>query len=317
MPETGPCAPARTLVAVRAIVPVTQMPPNSAEPMLAKPCATSSQLERCRRPVMPSATTAESSDSIAPSSVKAMASGSTACMAARSKAGSAGRGSERGMPPKRVPIVSTGSARTAAATEATATAISMPGQDGRQRFSPAMVAMVSRATSDRRRIERSPCRGQRPELRDQLARLLAVERQAEQLAELAGEDDDGDARGEADRHRIGDELDVGAEPQIADRQQEDARHHGGEDQPVDAVARNGRRHQHDEGAGRSADLEAAAAERRDEEAADDRRVEAAVGRHAGRDGDRHRQRQRDDRDRQPGDGVGLELLAARSPRAAR
>ncbi len=52
----------RTLVAVRAIVPVTQMPPNSAEPMLAKPCATSSQLERCRRPVMPSATTADSSD---------------------------------------------------------------------------------------------------------------------------------------------------------------------------------------------------------------------------------------------------------------
>ena len=31
MPATGPRAPARTLVAVRAIVPVTQMPPNSAE----------------------------------------------------------------------------------------------------------------------------------------------------------------------------------------------------------------------------------------------------------------------------------------------
>ena len=28
MPATGPCAPARTFVAVRAIVPVTQMPPN-------------------------------------------------------------------------------------------------------------------------------------------------------------------------------------------------------------------------------------------------------------------------------------------------
>ena len=70
MPATGPCAPARTLVAVRAIVPVTQKPPKSAEPTLATPCATSSQFERCRRPVMPSATTAESSDSIAPSSVK-------------------------------------------------------------------------------------------------------------------------------------------------------------------------------------------------------------------------------------------------------
>lgn len=56
---------------------MAQMPPNGAEAMLAKPCATSSQLDRCRRPVMPSATTADSSDSIAPSSAKAMASGST------------------------------------------------------------------------------------------------------------------------------------------------------------------------------------------------------------------------------------------------
>ena len=70
----------------------------------------------------------------------------------------------------------------------------------------------------------------------QFARLLAGERQAEQFADLAGEDDDGDAGGEADRHRIGDEFDVGAEPEIADRQQEDAGHHRGEDQPVDAVA---------------------------------------------------------------------------------
>jgi hypothetical protein len=31
MPAIGPRAPARTFVAVRAIVPVTQMPPNSAE----------------------------------------------------------------------------------------------------------------------------------------------------------------------------------------------------------------------------------------------------------------------------------------------
>ena len=78
---------------------------------------------------------------------------------------------------------------------------------------------------------------------------------------------------------------------------------------------DGRRHQHDEGAGRAADLEAAAAERRDQEAADDGGVEAAIRRHAGRDRDRHRQRQRDDRDGQPGDGVGAEGIERRSPRA--
>jgi hypothetical protein len=46
MPETGLSAPARTLVAVRAIVPVTQSPPKQADAILAMPCATSSQLER-------------------------------------------------------------------------------------------------------------------------------------------------------------------------------------------------------------------------------------------------------------------------------
>ena len=75
------------MVAVRAMVPVAQMPPNSAEPIFAAPCATSSQFERCRRPVMPSATTAESSDSMAPSSANDAAFGSTATSFARSNAG--------------------------------------------------------------------------------------------------------------------------------------------------------------------------------------------------------------------------------------
>ena len=96
MPAIGPRAPARTLVAVRAMVPVTQMPPNSAEPILAKPCATSSQFERWRRPVMPSATTADSSDSMAPSSAKAIASGSTARTFSSENAGHDGQGNSPG-----------------------------------------------------------------------------------------------------------------------------------------------------------------------------------------------------------------------------
>src|SRR5215213_3551613 len=64
MPDTGPTAPARTLVAVRAIVPVAQMPPNKGDATLAMPWATSSQFDRCRLPLIASATTAESSDSI-------------------------------------------------------------------------------------------------------------------------------------------------------------------------------------------------------------------------------------------------------------
>jgi hypothetical protein len=63
MPATGVRAPARMLVAVRAMAPVAGRPPNSADAVLATPCATSSALERWRPPVMPSATTADSSDS--------------------------------------------------------------------------------------------------------------------------------------------------------------------------------------------------------------------------------------------------------------
>ena len=73
MPATGVCAPARMLVAVRAIAPVAGNPPKSGEAMLAMPWATSSTLESCRSPVMRSATIADISDSIAPSIATVMA----------------------------------------------------------------------------------------------------------------------------------------------------------------------------------------------------------------------------------------------------
>jgi len=147
MPEMGPRAPARTLVAVRAMVPVTQMPPNSAEPILAKPCATSSQLERWRRPVMPSATTADNSDSMAPSSANAIASGNTASTFATENVGNAGKGNSRGMPPQRVPMVSTGMLKAQVTMAAMTTAIRMPGQVGRNRFNPMMIRIYSAAST--------------------------------------------------------------------------------------------------------------------------------------------------------------------------
>ena len=52
----------------------------------------------------------------------------------------------------------------------------------------------------------------------------------------------------------------------------------------------------DERAGRAADLHARAAERGDEEAGDDRGLEAALRRHPARDRERDRERKRDDAD---------------------
>jgi hypothetical protein len=82
---------------------------------------------------MPSATTADSNDSIAPSKAMARPSGKTACTFSMLKAGSAGDGSERGIAPKRVLTVCTSRWKTAHTTAARATAIRKDGQAGRSR----------------------------------------------------------------------------------------------------------------------------------------------------------------------------------------
>jgi hypothetical protein len=61
------------LAAVRAMAPVAGMPPKQIEAMLAAPWAQSSRLDLCRPPIMPSATTAQSSDSIAANSAMVVA----------------------------------------------------------------------------------------------------------------------------------------------------------------------------------------------------------------------------------------------------
>ena len=77
MPATGVLAPERMLVAVRAMAPVAGRPPNSGEAMLAMPCANSSTFGLCRSPLIRSATTADISDSIAPSIATVSAGGSS------------------------------------------------------------------------------------------------------------------------------------------------------------------------------------------------------------------------------------------------
>src|SRR5829696_4779802 len=67
IPATGVRPPLRMFVAVRAMAPVAGIPPNSGATTLAAPCATSSRFDLWRVPIMPSATTAESNDSTAPS----------------------------------------------------------------------------------------------------------------------------------------------------------------------------------------------------------------------------------------------------------
>ena len=66
IPAMGVRPPLLILVMVRAMAPVTGIPPKKGTTILAAPCAISSVLELVLSPVTPSATVAESKDSMAP-----------------------------------------------------------------------------------------------------------------------------------------------------------------------------------------------------------------------------------------------------------
>lgn len=120
---------------------------------------------------MPSATMAESSDSIAPSRANESASGSTACILSEENGGKAGSGNELGMPPKRVPMVSTGSLSKNTSTEPVATAIRIAGQLGLKRLTPTIRPMVTRHRHGGG-IDGRNGGAKDPELGDEVGRLL-------------------------------------------------------------------------------------------------------------------------------------------------
>ena len=118
---------------------------------------------------------------------------------------------------------------------------------------------------------------------------------------------DGDARGEAGDHRKGNELDGGAQLGQAERDQQQARHDRGDGQSIHAVLLDDPIDDHDEGAGRAADLHPRAAQRRDDEPGDNGGIEPPVGRDPARDGKGDGQRQRHDAHDQAGGQIGPEL----------
>ena len=115
------------LVAVRAIAPVAGKPPTSGEATLAMPCAISSTLGLWRSPLMRSETTADISDSIAPSMATVIAGEISGRMRWNCKGGIAKLGRPEGIPPKRVPIVSIGNLSNADTTVPVKRATIYPG----------------------------------------------------------------------------------------------------------------------------------------------------------------------------------------------
>ncbi len=98
--------PLLILVIVRAMAPVAGMPPNNGVIRLAVPCSISSVFESSLyTPVTPSATVADSNDSIAPNTAIVMATGNKSLMASQLRVGMAALGNSDLMV-KRSPMVS-------------------------------------------------------------------------------------------------------------------------------------------------------------------------------------------------------------------
>ncbi len=135
------------LVAVRAIAPVAGSPPNSGDAMLATPCAISSTFGLCRSPVIRSATTADINDSMAPSIATVMAGEISCRIRSGRKAGTCRLGSPPGIPPNRLPIVSTGRPASTAATVPPSSATSVGGTRPANRTTPIIVSSDTDAST--------------------------------------------------------------------------------------------------------------------------------------------------------------------------
>ena len=272
MPETGLLAPARILVAVRAMVPVTLMPPKNAEAILASPCATSSMLERCLRPVMLSATLADSRLSTPPSKVKDSAAANTSTDAyeidgnrGAGKPCGNGRTGCRWFPPE---------SRTAS------------GQRGQRRprstcraSGPAVAGRRSRRPSQRRAHAGVHARQglRRCQLGEEGTGFGARKCEAANIPELAGQDGDRDAGSESHGDGMRNVTDQGTQTEQAQEREHGARKQNGNKKSGKADLRHSRGNQHDEGASRAADLKTAAAQHGDQEAAHDGGVKTASG----------------------------------------
>ena len=134
--------------------------------------------------------------------------------------------------------------------------------------------------------------------------------EAEEVLDLRGGNQDGDAVGESDDHQARDEADRGAEAGESHGKQDDAGHQRDHGQAAHAEAGHNAGDDDDESAGGSADLGARAAQSGDEEAGDDGGVEAGLRRDAGGDAEGHGQRQRDQPDGDAGEQVVQEHLRA-------
>ena len=123
-------------------------------------------------------------------------------------------------------------------------------------------------------------------------------RQAEKGLPLADPDDDADSRRETENHRQRDVTDHPAQPRQAKRAQHQARHQGGQLQAGYPMFRHDAGQNDDEGAGRTRDLDPAAATQGHHDTGHDGGIQPLFGLDPGSNRKGHGQRQGHDPDNQ-------------------
>ena len=285
MPETGVVPPLRMFAEVRAIAPVAGRPQKNGHTMFARPWAISSVFALCRSLMRPSATTAESSDSMEPRIAIVHAGAISPRMRSMRDHRTANGGKLDGIAfgPNRMPTVATPWAcdqpRAAIPTLATTVATMIPGS----RLQPnlgqtADEERAGQACPRRKRVDAREVGPEPGDLVQELPRQGRTPGDAEEVRDLAQDDRDRDAGREPARDRVRDELDHGPHPGQAHDDEHDPGHDGRQEEPVVAVALDDQEHDRHEGGRRAGDLHPAAAEGRDDEPGDDRREEPDGGR---------------------------------------
>ena len=131
IPAMGVRPPLLMLVIVRAMAPVAGIPPKIGDARLAIPWAISSVLESWRSPITPSATVAESSDSMAPSIAMVIAGETSPLITSHDSSGTWAPGSwleiEKRSPMVSIELMPIYCFRSKAAIVITMMAISEPG----------------------------------------------------------------------------------------------------------------------------------------------------------------------------------------------
>ena len=127
----------------------------------------------------------------------------------------------------------------------------------------------ARANRERGRADGRQRLTEHRELGQQLSGFGTGQFQAAEILELAGKDRDRNPAGEADGHGVRNVANERTEPQQADQGQHEPGEEDREQKSVEAEFGDGSRHKNDERAGGPADLVAAAAQGRYQEAAND------------------------------------------------